>query len=55
MSRYLQSLKSKMIVFLRQLKSRDNGPVLFIEILVLIVGIDTVSCLLLFLSKGRKR
>ena len=55
MSRYLQSLKSKMIVFLRQLKSRDNGPVVFIDIFVIIVGIDTVSCLLLFLLKGRKR
>ena len=52
MSRYLQSLKSQMIVFLHQLKSRDNGPVLLFEILVIIVGIDTVSCLLLFLSKG---
>ena len=52
MSRYLQSLKSQMIVFLHQLKSRDNGPVLLFEILVIIVGIDTVCCLLLFLSKG---
>ena len=50
MSRYLQSLKSQMIVFLHQLKSRDNGPVLLFEISVIIVGIDTASCLLLFLS-----
>ena len=55
MSRYLQSLKSQMMVFLHQLKSRHNGSVLFIEILVIIVGIDTVSCLLLFLLKRRKR
>ena len=43
MSRYLQSLKSQMIVFLHQLKSRDNGPVLLFEILVIIAGMDTVS------------
>ena len=36
-----------MIVFLHQLKSRDNGPVLLFEILAIIVGIDNVSCLLL--------
>ena len=47
MSRYLQSSKSQMIVFLNQLKSRDNGPVLLFEILVIMAGIDTVSCLLL--------
>ena len=47
MSRYLQSLKSQIIVFLHQMKSRDNGPVLLFEILAIIVGIDTVSCLLL--------
>ena len=47
MSRYLQSLKSQMIVFLHQLKSRDNGPVLLFEILVILAGMDTVSCLLL--------
>ena len=47
MSRYLQSSKSQMIVFLHQLKSRDNGPVLLFEILAIILGIDTVSCLLL--------
>lgn len=29
-----------------QLKSRNNGPVLLFEILVIIVGVDTVSCLL---------
>ena len=52
MSRYLQSSKSQMIVFLHQLKSRDNGPVLLFEILVIIAGIDTVSCLLL---QRRKR
>ena len=46
-SRYLQSLKSQMIIFLHQLESRNNGPVLLFEILVIIVGIDTVSCLLL--------
>ena len=47
MSRYLQSLKSQMIVFLDQLKSRNKGLVLLFEILVIIEGIDTVSCLLL--------
>ena len=47
MSRYLQSSKSQMIVFLHQLKSRDNGTVLLFEIIVIIAGIDTVSCLLL--------
>ena len=38
-----------MIVFLHQLKSRDNGPVLLFEILAIIVGIDNApsSCLLL--------
>ena len=46
MSRYVQSLKSQMIEFLHQLKSRVNGPVLLFQTLVIIVGIDTVSCLL---------
>ena len=36
-----------MIVFLHQLKSRDNGPVLLFEIFAIIEGIDNVSCLLL--------